>query len=61
MKFIQYNGKERNLKVDETQWDSLTQTRIYYTPRGTQYEVTNGNVYRIHPCSGKRTKIGFIE
>lgn len=59
MKFIDYSGKERTIKVGEKSFDSLTQTTILHTVRGTQYEVSQyGAVYRIHPCSGKRIKVG---
>ena len=59
MKFIDYSGKERTIKVAEQSFDSLTQTTILRTARDTQYEVSqNGAVHRIHPCSGKRIKVG---
>ena len=62
LKFIQYNGKERKVNCVEYMWDSLTQTQTYITPRGTQYERDQqGNIRRIHPCNGKRIKIGNIE
>ena len=64
LKFINYKGTESRLKCEDNTlfFDALTQTKIYTTLRGTQYEVDRyGAVRRRHPCSGKLTKVGFIE
>jgi hypothetical protein len=61
MRFVDYNNKERIIVPHNEDYDCLTRTRILHNERGTQFEVDeHGSVYRVHPCSGKRTKIGDL-